>query len=181
MLRLSVLLVLAACAGTPEDDSNPLAGDRRLDGVVTFDGHDDLDGYAFTSTTPASNRYTSAGADGRWLMQISWVDDATDPSVSGTFTLASPDGPVEPGTYPVVFNADPLENEATLILSVASNADSYSATGVGATGTFTLDSIDGGRAAGSFDMTGDASWTAGTGAPVYDLEGDFEEIPITEI
>lgn len=173
--------LLVACPSPGDTDDNPLIGDRLVEGTVHFEGHEDLDEHAFESTTPVSNRFSSPDGLGNYLVQLTFTSDETAPSVSASFSIGSDTGVVQPGEYPVDFEIPAAGPFATLTLSVANQDPVYSATGIGATGTITIESIEDGVIAGHFDVGGDAGWTSGTGAPAFTLEGTFAEVPVTEL
>lgn len=185
MSRTSVVpvlaLLLSGCPAVDDTGDNPLFGDRRVEGIVDFEGHEDLEDYAFESTTPASNRYSSPDALGNYLLQLSFVSDEDAPSVNGTFVVGSDTGVVAPGVYPVAFAIPESGPFATATLALGNQDPVYSVTAIGANGTVTIDAIDEDGVHGSFELSGDAAWTAGTGANVFNLEGVFSEVPVNDI
>lgn len=173
-------LALTACPD-PDDTGNPIAGDRLAEGVIDFEGHEDLDDHAFESSTPASNRANTPNAAGDYVLQIAFASDEDSPLVSVALYISSDLGVVGPGTYDVM-NTTPTDGAyAVANLTIGDNAAGYSVTAIGATGTVTIESFADGRVAGSFDLVGDATWNAGTGANVFSLEGTFTEVPVNEI
>lgn len=177
-----VAVVWSGGCGAPPDDKNPIAGDRVAEGVLHFEGHDSLDNHAFVSSTPGANQSSAPNAAGDHVFQISILGDDASPTVSVSLAVADDAGVVGPGTYDVVVELPEEGSYATANVVAGSNDEPvFSVTGIGAEGTVTITTIADGRATGSWDIEGTASWTAGEGPFEFASDGTFSDVPVATL
>lgn len=186
-LALISVLLLGCQSADDGGDDNPLTGDRRVDAMMHFAGHVDLDSHTFASTTPAANRFNSPNQDGAWVFQLAFNSDEAAPSAAAMLTISSHNGVVTPGEYPVVMTPQEEGEFTTVLITIGNQDPVYSVTAIGDSGTVIIEGFDECGAAGypcvhgSFDLTGIAGWNMGDGPPSFSLTGTFDEVPVNDV